>query len=132
MGKKQVRELENVLIGIQGGIALYRRGISEHLVPHGFVIAHETLEAARRDLDALGLYEQCCDALVRAQELVELGPAHDQEAEILILNANRALMAASGTHAAMSKKLRDNPNATVDDFKPDLAEWGQDDQQRKK
>lgn len=129
MGKKQVRELENVLIGIQGGIALYRRGISEHLVPYGFAIAHEKLEAARRDLEVLGLYEQCRDALVRSEELVKLGPEHDEEAETLILNANRALMQASGTHDAIRKKLKANPHATLDDFKPDPDGWAQEDQQ---
>ena len=127
MGKKHIRELENTLIGIQGGFSQYRKGIDETFVPHGFAIGREKLEAARRDLEALGLYEQCRDALVRAEELVKLGPAHDEEAEMLILNANRALMAASGTHEEMSKKLREKPNATLDDFKPHPDRWGQED-----
>lgn len=128
MGKKQVREFENVLEGVQGGIALYRKGLSDHFIPHSFAIAHEKLQAAQRDLEKLGLYEQCRDALVRCEELVKLGPEHDQEAEMLILNANRALMAASGTHDAMSKVLRDKPNATIDDFKPDPDAWAIEDQ----
>ena len=64
--------------------------------------------------------------LARAEELVKLGPEHDEEAEMLILNANRALMAASGTHEEMSKKLREKPDATVDDFKPDPDAWEQE------
>jgi len=132
MGKKAIRELENELIGMQGGIPLYRRGIDEFFVSHGFPMAREKLEAARRDLEALGLYEQCRDALIRAEELVKLGPEHDEEAETLILNANRALMQASGTHAEMSKKLREKPDATLDDFKPDPDGWAQEDQQEKK
>jgi hypothetical protein len=129
MGKKQVREFENTLIGIQGGFTQYRRGIDEYFVPHGFAIAREKLEAARRDLETLGLYEQCRDALARSEELVKLGPEHDEEAEMLILNANRALMQASGTNEAMRKKLKENPNATLDDFKPDPDGWAQEDQQ---
>jgi hypothetical protein len=39
MGQKQVREFENELVGMQGGIALYRRGIDEYFVSHGFAIA---------------------------------------------------------------------------------------------
>jgi hypothetical protein len=130
MGKKQVRELENTLIAIQGGFTQYRDGIDEYFVPFGFAIGREKLEAARRDLEAMGLYEQCRDALVRSEELVKLGPEHDEEAEMLILNANRALMQASGTHEAMSKKLREKPNATLDDFKPDPDAWEQEDRQQ--
>jgi hypothetical protein len=132
MGKKELREFENELIGMQGGISLYRKGIDEFLVSHGFAIAQGKLEAARRDLEALGLYEQCRDALVRAEELVKLGPAHDEEAEMLILNANRALMNVSGTYEAMRKTLREKPDATLDDFKPDPAAWAEEDRQRKK
>jgi hypothetical protein len=38
-------------------------------------------------------------------------------------------MAASGTHEEMSKKLREKPNATLDDFKPNPDEWVQEDGQ---
>jgi len=132
MGKKQVRELENTLIGIQGGFTQYRKGIDESFVPYGFAIGRGKLEAARRDLEALGLYEQCRNALMRAEELVKRGPQHDEEAEMLILNANRALMQASGSYEAMSKKLKEKPNATLDDFKPDPDGWAQEDDQEKK
>lgn len=127
MAKRHVRELENTLIGIQGGFNQYRTGIDETFVPHGFAIGRQKLEAARRDLQALGLYEQCRDALVRAEELVKLGPAHDEEAEMLILSANRALMAASGAHDEMSKKLRGKPEATLGDFKPNPDRWMRED-----
>ena len=100
MGKRQVAELENVLEGVQGGIALYRRGISENLIPDGFAIAREKLEAAQRDLEVLGLYERCRDALVRAEELMKRGSVHDHDAEMLILDANRALMEAAGSREA--------------------------------
>jgi hypothetical protein len=119
MGRKQVKEFENTLIGIQGGFTQYRSGIDETFVPYGFIIGREKLEAARRDLESLGLYEQCRDALLRAEELVKRGPEHDDEAEMLILNANRALMAVSGTHEEISQKLREKPDATLDDFNAD-------------
>lgn len=129
MGKKQIREFENTMVGIQGGFTQYRKGIDEYFIPYGFAIARQKLEAARRDLEALGLYEQCQEALMRAEELVKLGPQHDYEAETLILNANRAVMQASGTFDAMRKTLKTNPNATLDDFKPDPDSWTQEDQQ---
>jgi hypothetical protein len=131
VGKKQLREFENILGGLDGGVSQYRKGIDEYFVPHGFDIARDKLAAAQCDLEKLGLYEQCRDALLRAEELVKRGPEHDHEAEMLILNANRALMAASGTYEAMSKILRDKPNATIDDFKPDPDGWAMEDEQER-
>lgn len=128
MGKKAVREFENVLIGVQGGFSQYRSGIDEFFVPFGFAIAREKLEAARTDLERLGQFERCRDALIRAEELVKLGPEHDEEAEMLILHANRALRAVSGTHDEMAR-VAERPAATLDDFKPDPDRWEQEDQQ---
>ncbi|CAM3336663.1 hypothetical protein [Polaromonas hydrogenivorans] len=119
MGKKIIREFESSLDALQAQIGLCRKGIDETFLIDGFAWYRKKLEAARRDLEVLGMYEQCRDALARAEELVKLGPEHDEEAEMLILNANRALTQASGTHEAMRKKLKANPNATLDDFKPD-------------
>ena len=127
MGKKQIRELENILIGVQGGFTQYRKGIDAFFVPYGFAIAREKLESARRDLEALGLYEMCHHALMHAEALVKLGPQHEEEAEMLILNANRTLMAASGTHDAMRQQLKANPESSLDDFKPLPDGWGSDD-----
>ncbi len=127
MGKKQIRELENTLDGVQGGFSLYRQGINEYFIPYGFVRAHEKLEAAKKDLVALGLYEQCYEALVRAEALAKLGPEHDRAAEMLILNVNRALTHASGTNKAMSRIMREKPNATYDDFKPPPDGWAMED-----
>jgi hypothetical protein len=53
----------------------------------GFAIAHEKLEAARRDLEGLGLYKRCRDALTQSEELVKLGPERDEQAEMQILNS---------------------------------------------
>jgi hypothetical protein len=126
MGKKAIRELENVLIGVQGGFTQYRSGIDESFVPHGFAIAREKLMTARKDLERLGQFERCRNALTRAEELAKLGPENDEEAEMLILTANRALMAASGRHDEMSQ-LAKKSGVTLEDFKPDPDRWEQED-----
>lgn len=122
VSKKALREFVNVLIGIQGGFTQYRKGVDEFFVPYGFAIAREKLAAARKDLERLGQFERCRDALNRAEELVKLGAEHDEEAEMLILGANRALMAASGTYDAMGKIAR-KPGVTLDDFAADSDAW---------
>ncbi|MGE4240201.1 hypothetical protein [Ramlibacter sp.] len=132
MGKKQIREFENSLDALQAQIGLCRQGVDETFLIDGFAWYRAKLEGVRHDLEILGLYEQCRDALTRAEELVELGPAHDEEAGMLILNANRALTQVSGSYAEMSKKLREKPDATLDDFKPDPDAREEEDWQQKK
>jgi hypothetical protein len=126
MSKKAIRELENTLIGLQGGFTQYRSGIDESFVPHGFAIARQKLQAARSGMEQLGLFELCRDAIDRAEELVKLGPEYDEEAELLILNANRELMEASGSYDRTSALLRE-PGVTRNDFKPDPDQWEADD-----
>jgi hypothetical protein len=104
--KRVVAEFEDLLVYAQGGIDLYRKGISKAFLSHGFPMIREGLQAARRELEALGMYERCRDALVQAEALVKQGPEHDYEAETLILEANRALMQVSGSHEAMSRRYR--------------------------
>lgn len=102
--KRSIVKFENDLEGMQGGIALYRRGIDEFYLSHGFPLIYRQLEAVRRDLEALGMYERCRDALTQAEALIRQGPEHDEEANLLILNANRALMQASGSYEAMKRR----------------------------
>jgi hypothetical protein len=123
--KITVREFENDLEGMLGGLALYRRGIDEFYLSHGFPAIYKQLESIRSDLDTLGMYEGCRDALTQAETLIRQGPQHDQEADTLMLNALRALSQASGSFDAMKKKLKQNPNATLEDFKPDPDGWAQ-------
>ncbi len=85
---------------------MYRRGINEFFLSHGFPRYYAGLEAARSELEILGMYDRCRDALLKAEELVKKGPEHDYEAETLILEANRALMQVSGRHEAMSRRYR--------------------------
>lgn len=128
MGKKAIREFENDLVGLLGGIALYRKGIDEFFIPYGFNITREKLQAARKDLEGLNLFERCDRAIDRAEELVKLGPQHDEEADALLLAVTREVMSASGTHARMSALAR-KPGVTLDDFKPDPDGWEQQDRE---
>ena len=126
MSKRAIRELENTLIGLQGGFTQYRSGIDEFFVPYGFAIARQKLQAARAGLEQLGLFERCRDAIDRAEELVKVGPEYDEEAEMLVLKVNRELMAASGTYDRASALLS-KPGVTLDEFKPDPDRWEADD-----
>ena len=102
--KRSVAEFERNLGGMQGNLPLYRQGINEFYLSQGFPWIYEQLEAVRRDLEALGMYERCRDALTQAEALIKQGPEHDDEAEMLILNANRALMQASGSYETMKRR----------------------------
>lgn len=102
--KRSVAEFERNLGGMQGNLPLFRQGINEFYLSQGFPWIYEQLEAVRRDLEALGMYERCRDALTQAETLIRQGPEHDDEAEMLILNANRALMQASGSYEAMKRR----------------------------
>lgn len=102
--KKSLAEFERNFGGMQGGLALYRRGVDEFYLSHGFPWIYEQLEAVRRDLEALGMYERCRDALKQAEALIKQDSEHDDEAEILIVNANRALMQASGSYEALRRR----------------------------
>ena len=104
--KRNIVAIENMLEAAQGGIALYRQGVNEFFLSHGFPLYFEKLEAARRDLESLGMYQLCRDALEQAEVLVKQGPENDERAAGLVLEANRSLMRASGSYEAM--KLRWN------------------------
>jgi hypothetical protein len=110
--KRSVVEFENLLEAAQGGIALYRRGVNEFYLSDGFPRYYEQLETVRRDLEALNMYERCRDALTKAEALIKQGPEHDDEAEMLILNANRALMQASGSYEAMRRRYSASNDAS--------------------
>ena len=125
-------QFERDLQGMAGNVTLYRRGINEFYLSHGFPRIYEELEAVRPKLEAIGMFERCRDALQHAEALVRQGPEHDDEAELLLLNLGGDLRDASGTHAEMRKKLKDNPNATIDDFKADPDGEAMQERQEKK
>lgn len=129
--KTSVKQFERDLQGMAGNITLYRRGINEfYLSQYSWI--YEQLEAVRSKLEAIGMYERCRDALQQAEALVRQGPEHDDEAELLLLNLGGDLRDASGTHAEMRKKLKDNPNAATEDLKADPDGWLLQEQQEKK
>lgn len=104
--KRNIVDVENMLEAVQGGISLYRRGVNEFFLSQGFPRYYERLEAARRDLESLGMFQRCREALELAELLVKQGPENDERAQDVVLEANRALMRASGSYEAM--KLRWN------------------------
>jgi hypothetical protein len=107
-----IRRFEDLLESVDGNIALYRRGANEFFLSE-YSMFYEGLEKARRDLELLGMYERCREALERAEELVKLGPENDHDAQMLLLETNRALMQASGTYEAMRRQFSaaNNPSA---------------------
>ncbi|SFO54345.1 hypothetical protein SAMN05443579_103706 [Variovorax sp. PDC80] len=129
--KISLRQFENSFMGMSG-VTLYRRGINEFYLSQGYPRIYEELEAVRPKLEAIGMYERCRDALKQAEAWVRQGPEHDEEAILLLLNVGGELARASGSHEAMRKKLKDNPNATIEDFKADPDGWLLQEQQEKK
>ncbi|KQW00446.1 hypothetical protein [Rhizobacter sp. Root1221] len=94
--KRALKELFHSWVALQGGIALYPKGINEFLFTAGFPRHYEELEASRKALDKLGLYEILLNALTRAETLAKDGNYDD--AEMVVLEAGRLLGAASGAH----------------------------------
>ena len=123
-------QFEHDLQGMVGGITLYRRGIDEfYLSQYSWI--YEQLEAVRHKLEAIGMYERCRDALTHAEALVRQGSEHDEEAESLLLKVGGELAHASGSYDGMRKKLKENPLATIDDFKADPDGEAMQEQQEK-
>lgn len=117
--KTSLPQFERDLQGMAGNVTLFRRGINEFYLSHGFPRIYEELEAVRPKLESIGMFERCRDALQQAEALVRQGPEHDDQAEFLLLKLGGDLREASGTHAEMSKKLKGNRNASIEDFKAD-------------
>ena len=51
------------------------------------------------------MYERCRNTIERAEELVKRGPEHDDEAQALLLETNKALMQASGTYEDFRRRF---------------------------
>ena len=91
---KSVKQFCSSLDGLQGSIATFAEGLSEFLLTAGYPRYYEELEAIRPGLEDLGLYDSLHQAITRSETLVREGKY--QEAEMLVLEANRKLSKASG------------------------------------
>ncbi len=91
---KALKQFCSSLDGLQGSIATFAEGLSEYLLTAGYPRYYEELEAIRPGLEDLGLYETMHEAIVRSEALVREGKY--EEAEVLVLEANRTLSKASG------------------------------------
>lgn len=96
---------EGDLQGMAGNIALYRRGINEfYLSQYSWI--YDRLEAVRPELEAIGMYDRCRDALRQTEAWVRQGPENDGEAESLLLKVGGELALASGTYDALQRRFR--------------------------
>ena len=91
---RAVRQFCRSLDGLQASVATFGEGLNEFLLPHGYPRYYEELEAIRPGLEDLGLYESTREAIARSETLVRQGKY--DEAEMLVLEANRKLSKASG------------------------------------
>jgi len=91
---KAVKQFCHSLTGLQGGIALFPEGLSEFLFTVGYPGHYEEIEAIRDGLEDLGLYDLVLNAVTRSEALAREGKY--DEAEMLVLEANRRLSKASG------------------------------------
>jgi hypothetical protein len=111
--RTSLARFEGDLQGMAGNITLYRRGINEfYLSQYSWI--YEQLEAVRGDLEDIGMYERCRDALRQAEEWVRQGTENDEKAQDLLLEVGRELAHASGSYAALERKYR----AANDEGKP--------------
>jgi hypothetical protein len=103
--KTSIARFEGDLQGMAGNIALYRRGINEfYLSQYSWI--YEQLEAVRRELEGVGMYERCRDALKQVEAWVRQGPEHDEKAESLLLQVGGELARASGSYDSSQRRFR--------------------------
>lgn len=94
-----------------GNIALYRCGINElYLSQYSWI--YEQLEGVRPNLEAIGMYDRCQDALVKVEALVREGPERDEEAESLLLMVIGELTQASGSLEKLQRRFRAQNDST--------------------
>jgi len=101
---RAVKGLCNMLDGLQGGIALFRDGLDEVLLSHGYPRYRAEVEAVRSGLEDQGLYGNVTDALVRPEFLVQEGKY--DEAMDLVLDANRKLSKASDAEEDLQRRFK--------------------------
>lgn len=101
---KATKQFCRVLTGLQGNIALFALGQDDLLLSYGYPSVRKELEAVRLGLEDLGLFAALDDAITRSEALAHQGRYDD--AEMLILEANRELMKASGAEDDMRRMYK--------------------------
>jgi hypothetical protein len=101
---KAVKQFCNTLDGLQGGITLFKEGLDEFLLSHGYPRYYEQIESIRDGLEDLGLYEEVLDFVKQSEVLVREAKYH--EAELLVLEINRKLSTASGAEEDLRKMYK--------------------------
>lgn len=101
---KAVKQFCNTLDGLQGGITLFREGLDEFLLSHGYPRYYEQIEDIRDGLEDLGLYEKVLGAVRQSEALVREGK--DRDAVLLVLEINRKLSKASGAEEDLRKMYK--------------------------
>lgn len=101
---RAVKQFCNTLDGLQGGITLFKEGVDEFLLSHGYPSYYEQIEAIRDGLKDLGLYEEVLGAVKQSEAFVREGKYRD--AELLVLEINRKLSKASGAEEDLRKMYK--------------------------
>lgn len=101
---KAVKQFCNTLDGLQGGITLFKEGLDEFLLSHGYPSYYEQIEAIRDGLEDLGLHEEVLGTVKQSEALVREGKYRD--AELLVLEINRRLSKASGADDDLRKRYK--------------------------
>lgn len=101
-----IARFEGTLMGMAGGVSLYRKGIDEFFLSHGLPRAMEELEAVRGQLEEIQMYGLCRTALIEAEVLVRQGPECDDRAVELLLQAGGELARASGSFDRLQRRFR--------------------------
>jgi len=89
---------------MQGGVTLFREGLDEFFLSHGYPLLREELEEIGGGLEDLGLYEKSVMAIDSSKKLVREELWH--EAEMTILEFNRELSEASGANDDLRRIYR--------------------------
>lgn len=96
-----VRQFCNTLDGLQGGISLFKEGLDEFLLSHGYPSYYEQIEAIRDGLEDIGLYGDVLAAVKQSEAFVRDGKY--RAAELIVIAINRRLSAASGAEGDLRK-----------------------------
>ena len=101
---RAVKQFCRTLAGVQGTIALFALGQDDLLLDYGYPALQKELDAVRLGLEDINLYEIVRDAIARSELL--LRQCKFDDAEMLILDANRQLMKASGAEDDMRRMYK--------------------------